>query len=84
MEIDTDLPRRRELAESLGYTLKRDVCTLYGIKDSTEEARRKRGNPIAAYVVAGNEILYVTASIAENLKAGVRDARPVAISKAIA
>ena len=72
METETDLQRRRELAASLGYTLREDVCTLFNVKDSTEEAWRKRGKAPAPYVVAGNAILYETAGLAESLKADVR------------
>ena len=72
-----DLQRRREIAASMGYTLREDVCTLFDVTPGTEMAWRKRGCPPGPYVVMGNTIMYVTAGLVDGLNANLRERKTI-------
>lgn len=88
MRHDTDTPtddltHRRNLAAALGYTLAEDVCALLDITPGTEASYRKRGRPVADYVVAGNAVLYRTESLAARLAERVRTGSRMAASEVL-
>lgn len=72
MQPNTDTQRAQALAQSLDCLTEQDLCVLYGITPGTAEAWRKRRKG-PSYILAGNAYLYPRTSVADDLKARVRD-----------
>ena len=75
MNQTDDLERIRALADSLGCILDEDLQLLGGLKNTTTDAWRKRGQG-PDYILLGNRYLYPRAAVAAFLQTKIRERTP--------